>query len=326
MRELVTSAAASSRLELAGEWLRKRGPAGRALVVGATQEAAAEVVRTAATAAGAAFGWQRFTLGRLAAAVAAQAMSARGLSPLSPLGVEAVCARVVHQLRGRLGKLDAVAAQPGLPRALSRTIQELRLSGARPVGDLGRVLDAYEAELRQAALADRAGVFRLALEADSPLLDLPALLLDLPLRATLEERFVARLRGPVLAVAPSADAVRIARALGTAARPLAEPATTSLARVQQRLFVEGTDAMPPLGDDVLLLSAPGESRECVEIARLVRSEAERGIPFDRMAVLAPASPSISPRVRSSRIPPGGPSSRCWPAPPTAFPRAGSRST
>src|SRR5437870_10908890 len=222
---------------------------------------------------------------RLAAAVAAQAMSTRGLSPLSPLGVEAVCARVVHQLRGRLGKLDAVAAQPGLPRALSRTIQELRLSGARPVGDLGRVLDAYEAELRQAALADRAGVFRLALEADSPLLDLPALLLDLPLRATLEERFVARLRRPVLAVAPSADAVRIARALGTAARPLAEPATTSLARVQQRLFVEGTDAMPPLGDDVLLLSAPGESRECVEIARLVRREAERGIPFDRMAVL-----------------------------------------
>ena len=41
---------------------------------------------------------------------------------------------------------------------------------------------------------------------------------------------------------------------------------------------------------------------------------------------APASPPISPRVRSSRIPPGGPSSRCWPAPPTAFPRAGSRNT
>src|SRR2546429_5448457 len=210
VRELVTSAAASSRLELAGEWLRKRGPAGRVLVVGATQEAAAEVVRTAAAAAGAAFGWQRFTLGRLAAAVAAQAMSARGLSPLSPLGVEAVCARVVHQLRRRLGKLDAGAAQPRPPRALSRTIQELRLSGARPVGDLGRVLDAYEAELRQAALADRAGVFRLALEADSPLLDLPALLLDLPLPSTLEERLVPPLPGPVLARAPSPHAPALA--------------------------------------------------------------------------------------------------------------------
>src|SRR2546421_7491514 len=217
VRELVTSAAASPRLELAREWLRERGPTGRALVVGATQEAAGDAVRTAV--AEAAFGWQRFTLGRLAAAVAAEAMSARGLSPLSPLGVEAVCARVVHQLRGRLGKLDAVAAQPGLPRALSRTIQELRLAGARPAGDLGRVLDAYEAELRQAALADRAGVFRLALEADSPLLDLPALLLDLPLRSTLEERLGAPPRGAVLAVAPPPGAAPLARPPRAVARP-----------------------------------------------------------------------------------------------------------
>src|SRR5438128_2507261 len=227
VRELVTSAAASPRLELAREWLRERGPAGRALVVGATQEAAADAVRTAA--AGAAFGWQRFTLGRLAAAVAAEAMSARGLSPLSPLGVEAVCARVVHQLRGRLGKLDAVAAQPGLPRALSRTIQELRLAGARPAGDLGRVLDAYEAELRQAGLADRSGARRSA-------------------------------------------------------------------------------AFPSTG-----------WRSC---------SARQGntVRFSRRRSRARAFPRISPRARSSPIPPAGPSSRCSLAPPTAFPPAGSRNT
>ncbi|HYY53598.1 MAG TPA: PD-(D/E)XK nuclease family protein [Myxococcales bacterium] len=285
MRELVTSAAASARLDLARDWLCERGPAARALVVAATQEAAAEVVRAAAAACGAAFGWQRFTLGRLAAVVAADAMAARGLSPLSPLGVEAMCARVVHQLRGRLGKFDPVAMQPGLPKALSRTVQELRLAGARPGGDLGRILDAYEAELGRAALADRAAVFRLALEAQSPLLDLPALLVDLPLRAALEERFIARLRGPVLAIAPAADGARISRALEVEPRPLQESADTSLARVQQRLFVEGTAPMAPSGDDVVLLSAPGESRECVEIARLVRREAERGVPFDRIAVL-----------------------------------------
>src|SRR5437868_11560223 len=267
VRELITSAAAFARLELARAWLRERGTAGRALVVAGTQEAAAEVVRAAAAVSGAAFGWQRFTLGRLAAVIAADAMAARGLSPLSPLGVEAVCARVVHQLRGRLGKFGPVAGQPGLPRALSRTVQELRLAGARPGGDLGRILDAYEAELRRAALADRAAVFRLALEAESPLLDLPALLVDLPLRAALEERFIARLRGPLLAIAPAADAARISRALDVAPRPLQEAADTSLARVQQRLFVEGTAPVAPSGDDVILLSAPGESRECVEIAR-----------------------------------------------------------
>jgi CRISPR/Cas system-associated exonuclease Cas4 (RecB family) len=290
VRELVTSSAAAPRLELAGAWLREQGPAGRALVVAATQEAASEVVRAAAAVCGAAFGWQRFTLGRLAALVAGDSMAARGLSPLSPLGVEAVCARVVHQLRGRLGTLEPVATQPGLPRALSRTVQELRLAGGRPEGDLGRILDAYEAELARARLADRAAVFRLALESDSPLLDLPALLIDVPLRAALEERFVARLRGPMLAVAPASDAARIARALEVEARALHEPPDSSLARVQQRLFLESAAPAERSGDDVVLLSAPGESRECVEIARLVQREAGRGVPFDRIAVLlrAPA--------------------------------------
>jgi len=37
--------------------------------------------------------------------------------------------------------------------------------------------------------------------------------------------------------------------------------------------------------DVVILSAPGESRECVEIARRLHEEAERGTPFDRMAIV-----------------------------------------
>ena len=285
VRQLVTSAASRARLDAAREWLRARGRSARVLVVGASPEAAAELVRAAAAQEGAAFGWQRFTLGRLAAVVATEAMAARGLSPLSPLGVEAVCARVVHQMRGRLGRFEAVAHQPGFPRALCRTLQELRLSAARPPGDLGHILEAYEAELRRAALADRAEVFRLALEAESPLLALPAVLVDLPLRAPVEERLVGRLSGPVFSVSPATDAQRMARALGVTARAAGEPAESSLARVQQRLFVEGSAPPSPPGDDVLLLSAPGESRECVEIARLIRREAARGLPFDRMAVL-----------------------------------------
>ncbi len=299
VRELITSSAADPRLDRARRWLASRGASARVLIVAATQEAAAETVRAAAGESGAAFGWQRFTLGRLAAAVAAGALAERGLSPLSPLGVEAVCARVLHQLRGRLGRLDAVAQQPGLPRALSRSLQELRLAGAVPKGELRGVLDAYEAELRRAGLADRAEVFRLALEAESPLLRLPALLLDLPLRFALEERFVARLSGPVLALAPSADAVSISRALAVQPLRLEEAADASLSRVQQRLFVEGTGPLSPLGDDVLLISAPGESRECVELARLVRKEADRGVPFDRMAVLLRAPGQYRPLLEEA---------------------------
>ena len=107
----------------------------------------------------------------------------------------------------------------------------------------------------------------------------------------LEEKLLSLFSGDMLATAPAADArgvERLARALGVAVQALAQADDTSLARVQQHLFGEGRPAA--LGDDVLLLSAPGESRECVEIARLLRQEAERGTPFDRMAVLlrAPA--------------------------------------
>ena len=285
MRELVTSAAAAARLERAREWLCARAADDRVLIVAGTQDGAAEAVRNAARQKRAAFGWQRFTLGRLAAVVAGEALVARGLSPLSPLGVEAVCARVVHQLRGRLGRFEPIAQQPGLPRALARTLLELRFGAVRPEGALGSILDAYEAELRRGQLADRPEVFRLALESRSPLLQLPALLLDLPLASAVEERFVRRFEGDVLAVAPRGDEARIARALGVEAQPAPEAKASSLARVQQRLFEQGAETLTPLGDDVVLLSAPGESRECVEIARQAVREAAGGVPFDRMAVL-----------------------------------------
>ncbi len=285
VKELLTSAGAQARLQHAQDWLCRQG---RALVVGASLEAASEVVRGAARRVPAAFGWQRMTPGRLAAVLASRELARRGVSPLSPLGVEAVCARVVHQLGGAsaLGRFQPVAQQPGLPRALSRSLQEARLAGVRPEGDLGRLLEAYEAELLRAHLADRAEVFRLALLAgDHPLLGLPALLVDLPLQAPLEERLLGLLRGEVLAVAPAADAAALSRALSVTPRQLAETARSSLSRVQQRLFNEGDEEAAPLGDDVQIFSAPGESRECVEIARRIRREAEAGVPFDRQAVL-----------------------------------------
>src|SRR5262249_62406975 len=60
------------------------------------------------------------------------------------------------------------------------------------------------------------------------------------------------------------------------------------------------------GDDVTLLSAPGESRECVEIARIAQREAERGTPFDRMAILLRAPGSyrvhVEEALRRAKIP------------------------
>lgn len=61
---------------------------------------------------------------------------------------------------------------------------------------------------------------------------------------------------------------------------------TSLSRVQRSLFEESAQDRPAaLDSSVRFLSAPGESLEAVEIARLVLDEAARGVRFQDMAVL-----------------------------------------
>src|SRR5438477_4827464 len=131
MGRVVISARADTRLAEAASWLAARGAAEQVLVLGASQAAASELIRAVARDQGAGFGWHRITLGRLAAELAKHALATRGLVPVGALAVEALCARVIQELyaTGRLGRLAAVAEQPGLPRALARTLGELRMAG-----------------------------------------------------------------------------------------------------------------------------------------------------------------------------------------------------
>jgi ATP-dependent helicase/nuclease subunit B len=59
---------------------------------------------------------------------------------------------------------------------------------------------------------------------------------------------------------------------------------TALARAQRNLFA-GPPEAPAADATIAVFSAPGESRECVEIARRIVEEARAGTRFDRMAVL-----------------------------------------
>jgi CRISPR/Cas system-associated exonuclease Cas4 (RecB family) len=63
--------------------------------------------------------------------------------------------------------------------------------------------------------------------------------------------------------------------------------SSSLARLRAHLFAETAPIGEP-DDDVEFFSAPGESRECVEVARRVMREAARGVPFDEIAVVVRA--------------------------------------
>ncbi len=314
----IVSATNDRRIGCARAWLEGRLAGEEVLIVGATPDAANELARSVATTKGAAFGWHRLTLSRLAFAVAAPVLAARGLTPLSRIGADAIAARLAHRMNaeGRLSHYQSVAATPGFPRAVAGVIAELRLARVPPEAIAGSAPDfapltsAYEVELKEAGLTDWAGVLALATDAASAvggsrprLIGLPMLLLDVPIRNEAEVAFVGALAAAateVFATVPATDRLTlrllrdqlIVQVENLDERPVGDEVAASstranaVANLQRRLFKEeerSIDAMPD--DTVEVFSAPGEGRECVEITRRVLSLACRGIPFDRIAVL-----------------------------------------
>ncbi|TMB34482.1 MAG: PD-(D/E)XK nuclease family protein [Deltaproteobacteria bacterium] len=323
-KRLFISPSAQARQERAARWLSGRREGEQVLVVAFSQVAAAEIARSARRPA--TFGWHRFSLDGAAAAVASQVLAARRLVPVGELAIEALCARVVHACAGtgELGRLQPLVGRPGLARALARTLGEIRLAGIAPDAlrpirpELADLLRIYEAELSRARLADRATVLALASERirdgiEHPILGHPLLLADLSLQSALERNLVAALArrtGDVLAVVPASDALSVKHlgaALEVAPEEIPAPGPGgSLDNLQRHLFSEGAPVASPPGDEVVVFSAPGEGRECVEIARRIQREAARGVPFDRMAILlrapTPYRPLLEEALRRAGVP------------------------
>jgi ATP-dependent helicase/DNAse subunit B len=128
------------------------------------------------------------------------------------------------------------------------------------------------------------------------------LLLDVPVTTASDIALVRAVysRSPdMLITVPANDAVTFARLrsdLGAeivdldssaASQPgLKEQENGSLLRLQRHIFNDAVAApQAPLDDQVVIFSAPGESRECVEIVRRVLALASDGVAFDRIAVL-----------------------------------------
>jgi ATP-dependent helicase/nuclease subunit B len=219
-----------------------------------------------------------------------------------------MAARVVHALAadGALGRYAGVAEGPGFARAIASIVMELRLAKVDP-GHLGSVapelailLEAYESNLAEAALTDWAGVLISAAEAVMSrkfvhrLLGRPMLLLDVPLTSEAELAFVRSLgsrTSEILVIMPGADEptlTRLRKELRVELENLddGDSSPGSLARLQRHIFNEETTSTPSAPDDqVVVFSAPGEGRECVEIARRALDLAKGGLAFDRMAVL-----------------------------------------
>jgi CRISPR/Cas system-associated exonuclease Cas4 (RecB family) len=299
---IFAAASSAARLEAAATFLRQFPADHPITIVGATRAAADDFARGIASERGATLGVARLSLTQLAARTAVVALAAEGKIPSSGLGAEAVAARAVFTaLRDEsLRYVAPVADSPGFPRALARTLQELRLAGITVSAlnapgparaDLADLLTRFDAAFSEVAAADRAELLHTAAHL---LRGQPGrgavLLLDTAVHDAAEAALIASLiAGPshVLATVPRGDRPSIARlrALGGDVEHAEESGDGDLSSLRRYLFE--TELEPPqrtIDGSLELFSAPGEGRECVEIARRILKEARGGVRFDEMAI------------------------------------------
>lgn len=305
MATLVESPHGEVRFRQALRWLSAQPSARPLLVLAPTLDAGNDLLRAATKHKGAVFGWAMESLGSLAVRLSALTLATRGLTLAPPLALEAVCVRVVseQQAQGRLGRLAPIGDRPGLPRALLRTFSELGQAAIDPdavPAELGDLYRQYRATVASLGLADRSDVFTAAIDAARatavPPLCVPLCACDPAPKTRLEHRLLEALvqRSPLTfaTVSPNDVAARaVASMLGAdSALPMNSHVTDlddfppALRRLQAQLF-SSNQIVGDADESVSILSAPGESRESVEIARRILAEAARGVPFDRMAIL-----------------------------------------
>ncbi|MDP1822807.1 MAG: PD-(D/E)XK nuclease family protein [Archangium sp.] len=269
-------------------------PSGDVLLVGPSFETVAELTRSLHRAL---FGWRRTTLYRCALELARPALLEQKLTAVTSLSLEALWARVAHQLGGDelLHRLAPLEGRPGLSRALARTVGELRMLGIAPEAvepALGEAMRAFQAALAEGALADRSMVYSLAREAVVGSVKSPLVLLDVRFGPGLEQDFVEAMvrHAPNVFAAAPVDELSVVEALevalGVKSEALRNEGDSALDALQGNLFsplsAPGKAREHKLED---FFSAPGEARECVEIARRMIELARTGVRFDEMAVL-----------------------------------------
>src|SRR5262245_34619159 len=277
---VVVASSAADRVSRARDFLAAVSPGTRVLIVGASRGAADDLARDLAAKAPATFGIQRLSLTQLAARSAMLALANDGVAPSTRLGAEAVAARAAFdaQHAASLKYFGPVAGTPGFPRALARTVQELRLArvGSADVvrlplagSDLADLLTRVESCFEIAAVADRARLIAVAARAlrSAPAAEI-VVLLDLPLDTAADREIVGAViagANRTLATLPhgeaSHDGLEYFRSLGGAIDVVDEAGRDDLACLRRYLF--NTEEEPPvrqLDGTLTFFSAPGEGR------------------------------------------------------------------
>src|SRR5262250_2739235 len=201
----IQSGSAAIRLREARRFLEQFEPGAEVLLLGASRGSVDDLARAISLEKGAMFGLHRLSFTQLAARLAVMEMASRDRAPATALGHEAVATRAAFEARGSesLEYFSPVSQTPGFPKALARTLLDLRLAAVaggdlarlpRSGTDLAALLERVEILLAEAGASDRASLFETATKALSSLVTgwppMPPLLLDVPLESEIEAQFL----------------------------------------------------------------------------------------------------------------------------------------
>jgi hypothetical protein len=302
----VQSGSAAVRLGEARRFLAQFEPGAEVLLVGASRGSVDDLARSISLERGATFGLHRLSFTQLAARLAIIELASHDHAPMTALGHEAVATRAAFEGPHRcaialfLANLANTWAFRRLWRGRSgietcRCKQAAICSGCRAVGlDLAHLLDRVDTLVDNAGASDRAALFQTAIKAlGSPLAGwppLPLLLLDVPLTCTTEGQFLWELvqQSPrVMITIPAGDmtAVRELDKRGVRAELRQDRELNDLTQLSRYIFSQEPPPQRQRTGELEWFSAPGEGRECVEIARRILRESERGVRFDEIAVV-----------------------------------------
>ncbi len=301
----IVSGSASVRLREARRFLEQFEPGAEVLLLGASRGSVDDLARAISLERGATFGLHRLSFTQLAARLAVMELAARDCAPTTTLGHEAVATRAAFEARSdnALQYFSPISQTPGFPKALARTLLDLRLAAIAGAGlarlprsgsDLAVLLDRVDVILEQARASDRAALFETATKAlGSPVSGwppMPLLLLDVPFQSEIESQFLWALvqQSPqVMITVPGGDASAQSQLEKRGARLqiIEEAEQNDLTHLARYLFSKDPPPERTRTGELVWFSAPGEGRECVEIARRILKEADRGVRFDEMAIV-----------------------------------------
>jgi ATP-dependent helicase/nuclease subunit B len=305
----VQSGSAAVRLREARRFVEQFEPGAEVLLLGASRGSVDDLARAISLEKGATFGLHRLSFTQLAARLAVMELAARDCAPTTALGHEAVATRAAFEARSNetLEYFSPVSQTPGFPKALARTLLDLRLAAVaasdvarmpRSGADLAALLDRVEILLNEAGASDRASLFETAIMAlESPVTgwpSMPLLLLDVPFESEIEAQFLWALiqQSPqALITVPAGDVAAVSQLerRGVRVQIVEESEHNDLTQLARYLFSKEPPPERARTGELVWFSAPGEGRECVEIARQILKEAARGVRFDDMAIVIRAT-------------------------------------